>query len=75
MIQILNSWNMLEPQKKIVVVLATIATLVAFFGLVRVVNTPSMALLYSGLDSATSGEIVASLEQKATETASGLGCG
>ena len=55
---------MLDPQKKIVVVLATIATLVAFFGLVRVVNTPSMALLYSGLDSATSGEIVASLEQK-----------
>ncbi|MHA1128775.1 MAG: flagellar basal-body MS-ring/collar protein FliF, partial [Alphaproteobacteria bacterium] len=64
MIQILNSWNMLEPQKKIVVVLAAIATLVAFFDLVRVVNTPSMALLYSGLDSATSGEIVASLEQK-----------
>jgi flagellar M-ring protein FliF len=63
-IQILNSWNILEPQKKIVVVLATIATLVAFFGLVRVVNTPSMALLYSGLDPATSGEIVASLEQK-----------
>ena len=56
---------MLEPQKKIVVVLAVIATLIAFIGLVRVVNTPSMALLYSGLDSATSGEIVASLEQKA----------
>ncbi len=55
---------MLESQKKIVVVLATIATVVAFFGLVRVVNTPSMALLYSGLDPATSGEIVASLEQK-----------
>ncbi len=56
---------MLQPQKKIVVVLAVIATLVTFFGLVRVVNTPSMALLYSGLDSATSGEIIASLEQKA----------
>jgi flagellar M-ring protein FliF len=56
---------MLDPQKKIVVVLATVATLVAFIGLVRVVNTPSLALLYSGLDSATSGEIVTSLEQKA----------
>ena len=55
---------MLEPQKKIVVALAAVATLVAFFGLVRVVNTPSMALLYSGLDSATSSEIVTSLEQK-----------
>ena len=55
---------MLEPQRKIVVVLATIATLVAFIGLTRLVNTPSMALLYSGLDSATSGEIVTSLEQK-----------
>jgi len=56
---------MLDPQKKIVVVLAAIAIVVAFFGLVRVVNTPSMALLYSGLDPATSGEIVTSLEQKA----------
>lgn len=38
--------------------------LAAFFGLVRVVNTSSMALLYSGLDSNTSSEIVASLEQQ-----------
>jgi len=64
-IQILNSWTVLEPQKKVVVVLAAIATLIAFFGLVRVVNTPSMALLYSGLGPATSGEIVTALEQKA----------
>lgn len=63
--QILTSWGMLEPQRKIVVVLAIVATLVAFTGLIRLANTPSMALLYSGLDSATSSEIVTSLEQKA----------
>ena len=63
--QVLDSWNSLLPQKKVVVVLAIIATLVTFFGLARLVNTPNMSLLYSGLDSATSGEIVGSLEQKA----------
>lgn len=56
---------MLEPQKKAVLVLAAVAAIAAFVGLVRVANTPSMALLYSGLGPATSGEIVASLEQRA----------
>lgn len=64
MVQILGSWNALEAPKKIVVFLAIVATLAAFVGLVRVVNAPNMALLYSGLDSVTSGEIVTSLEQK-----------
>lgn len=64
MVQVVDSWNALESQRKIVVVLAIAATLAAFLGLARVVNTPSMALLYSGLDSITSGEIVTSLEQK-----------
>lgn len=64
MTQILSSWNMLEPQRKIVAVLALVATLVAFIGIARLASTPSMALLYSGLDSATSSEILTSLEQK-----------
>ncbi len=55
---------MLPAQKQIVVVLSIIAILVTVVGLGRLASTPNMALLYSGLDSKTSGEIVASLEQK-----------
>lgn len=62
--QLLLSWNMLAPQKKLVAILGTIAILVVLTGLGRLANTPNMALLYSGLDSKTSAEIVSSLEQK-----------
>ncbi len=62
--QIFAAWGLLDLQKKVVVALAIVATLTAFFGLVRLANAPNLALLYSGLDSATSSEIVASLEQK-----------
>lgn len=61
---ILSSWKQLTPQKKAVAVLAVLATVVTLFMLGRLATTPQMALLYSGLDSATSSEIVTSLEQK-----------
>ena len=63
--QIFATWGLLDPQKKIVVALAIVAALVALLGMARLVNTPNMALLYSGLDSGTASEIVTSLEQKA----------
>lgn len=63
--QILSSWNLLPPQKQLVLVLAILATVVTVFGLVRLATQPQMVLLYSGLNGATTSEIVASLEQKA----------
>lgn len=57
-------WNSLEPRKRMIFVLASIAALVAIVGLVRVATTPQMSLLYAGLDGATAGEVVTSLEQR-----------
>ncbi len=62
--QILVSWNLLAPQKQLVLVLAILATVVTLFGLARLATKPQMALLYSGLSATASGEIVTSLEQK-----------
>ena len=62
--QLVQRWNMLAPQRKLVLGLATIAIFVTVFSLFRLATTPSMSLLYSGLDQSTAGEIVASLEQK-----------
>ena len=62
--QLVQRWNLLTPQRKLVFGLATIALFVTVFSFFRLASTPSMSLLYSGLDQATAGEIVASLEQK-----------
>ena len=60
--QILSVWDALDPRKRVVGVLATIAVIVAVLGLARMINNPSYALLYAGLDPSTSGEIVTALE-------------
>ena len=60
--QVLGVWDVLEPRKRIIAVLAAIAVFAAVLGLARVVNTPSLSLLYAGLDPSTSGQIVTALE-------------
>lgn len=64
MSQFLNMWDALDARRKVVAVLAVIALIVALIGLGRLVNSPNMSLLYSGLDNATSGDIVAALETR-----------
>lgn len=54
----------MEPKKRLVVGLAAVALLMAIIGLQRVASTPSMSMLYSGLNAATSGEVISSLEQR-----------
>lgn len=62
MSQIIAAWAGLDPRRRIVVVLSAIALFVAVIGLARIANTPSLTLLYAGLDPSTSGEIVTALE-------------
>jgi len=62
--QILSVWDALEPRKRVIAVLATIAVFVAVLGLARMVNNPTYALLYAGLDPSTSGEIVSALDAR-----------
>ncbi len=59
-----SMWSTLDPRKKIVFVLAAIAALVATLGLVRVATTPSLSLLYAGLDPAVAGEVITALDQR-----------
>ncbi len=60
--QILSVWDALEPRKRVIAILATVAMFLAVLGLTRMVNSPSLSLLYAGLDPSSSGEIVTALE-------------
>ncbi|MBL1438240.1 MAG: flagellar M-ring protein FliF [Rhodobacteraceae bacterium] len=59
-----SMWTTLDPRKKIIFVLAAVAALVATLGLVRVATTPSLSLLYAGLDPSIAGEVITSLDQR-----------
>jgi flagellar M-ring protein FliF len=57
-------WTALDPRKRVVVVLAAVALLAAVIGLSRMAATPSLNLLYAGLESGPAGEVVRALEQR-----------
>ena len=62
--QILNVWFGLDPRRRIIVVGATLFMFAAIIGLSRLATSPSMTLLYSGLDASTAGDVVKTLETR-----------
>ncbi len=60
--QLLSIWEGLDGRRRLIAILAVVAVGLGVFGLARMASAPSMALLYSGLDPAAAGEIVAALE-------------
>ena len=60
--QLQKFWEGLDPRRRLIAGLSALAILAAVFGISRVATEPSMAMLYSGLDSAAAGEVVAELE-------------
>ncbi len=56
-------WTSLDPRKRVIFILAAVAGFVALLGLVRVATSPNLSLLYAGLDAASAGEVITSLEQ------------
>lgn len=62
--QILDVWNALDARKRMIVLLATVAVFAAVFGLARMASSPSMTLLYAGLENGAAGDVVAALEQR-----------
>jgi flagellar M-ring protein FliF len=60
--QILSVWSNLDPKRRLIVIGATALMFAAILGLSRMATKPSMALLYSGLESSAAGEVVQSLE-------------
>jgi len=61
--QILNVWTALDTKRRITVAFAAIAMFAAILFMAQIAGKPSLSLLYSGLDPAVSGKIVAALEQ------------
>ena len=59
---IINVWLALSPQKQISAVLSVLATIGALFLLMTTALKPQTDLLYSGLDPAAAGEVIAKLE-------------
>lgn len=62
--QFMGIWSGLDPRRRAVVALAALAMFAAVLGLSRMATAPSMALLYSGLDGAQSGEVLQALDQQ-----------
>ncbi len=60
---LLSVWMGLTAAKQLVLVVVVAATIFAFSMLARTASTPSMSLLYSGLDPSAAGEVVAALER------------
>lgn len=61
---LLSLWTALSLRRRVIVAAATLAMFLTILAIARVAGTPGMALLYSGLDPATAGNVVAALEQK-----------
>jgi flagellar M-ring protein FliF len=59
----ISVWNGLTTGKRLLLLIVVPATIFAFSMLARTASTPSMTLLYSGLDSSSAGEVVAALER------------
>ena len=59
---IINVWRALPLQKQIISIGSVLATLALIFTLMSVTLKPKMDLLYSGLDSATAGDVIAKLD-------------
>ncbi|MBK5934068.1 flagellar basal-body MS-ring/collar protein FliF [Rhodovulum imhoffii] len=57
-------WSELDVRKRMIVAAATAGVFVAVLMLSRLVATPGMALLYSGLDESAAGGVVRALEQQ-----------
>ena len=62
--QLIASWNALDMRKRIIVAVSSLVMFLLVLMVARIANTPSMALLYSGLEPSVSGEIVSALEQR-----------
>jgi flagellar M-ring protein FliF len=62
--QVQSVWTGLDNRRRVVALLGAAAIVAAVFGIGRLATAPSMALLYSGLDPAAAGEVVAALERQ-----------
>ncbi|MGB3146432.1 MAG: flagellar basal-body MS-ring/collar protein FliF [Paracoccaceae bacterium] len=65
--QIITVWQALDPRKRMIVILASLAMFAAVYGLAAVATRPSLSLLYAGIDSARAAEVLTALDQQGVE--------
>lgn len=58
-----NVWRVLSPAKRVMLVGAVAATVALFSILARTASTPSMTLLFAGLEAQSAGEVVEALDR------------
>ncbi len=61
---LLSVWSKLDARRKFIVMAATVAVFAAVIGLSRGAGSPTMSLLYSGLESQAAGDVIAALDQR-----------
>jgi len=62
--QLVNVWMGLDMRRQITVVVATVSVFLAILAMSRIAASPSMTLLYAGLESGAAGDVVRALEQR-----------
>ncbi|MBN9885970.1 flagellar basal-body MS-ring/collar protein FliF [Salipiger abyssi] len=62
--QIAHIWEGLGARRRVIVIAASTAVLLALLAMGRMASTPSMALLYAGLENGAAGEVVSALEAR-----------
>ncbi|MEM6309042.1 MAG: flagellar basal-body MS-ring/collar protein FliF [Pseudomonadota bacterium] len=62
--QLVNVWMGLDIRRQITVVVATVSVFLAVLAMSRIATSPSMTLLYAGLENVAAGEVVRALEQR-----------
>ena len=62
--QLKTLWDTMDARRRLIVGAATLGVFIAILAMARMATAPSMALLYSGLEGATSGEVIEALEQR-----------
>ncbi|MBE0455026.1 MAG: flagellar M-ring protein FliF [Roseovarius sp.] len=62
--QFLTLWHSLDMRRRMIVGVTTLGVFAAILGLARMAASPSLSLLYAGLEGAAAGEVVAALDQR-----------
>lgn len=63
--QLIAVWQALDSSRRMIVALAVIATFAAVVALTKTAVSPTMALLYAGLDGSRAGDVITALDQRA----------
>ncbi len=62
--QLISLWSSLEPRRRVMAVVASLAVIATVVAMSKIASSPTMSLLYAGMESEAAGEVVAALEQQ-----------